>query len=448
MVDSSHGSAHPFLGLDNALNRDNPCVSRAPCSGAMSDRLRKTRAAKARRAWIERRGAEPSATPVWLSRNAWLDDVRQWAESPNFMESRAAARVSIAPSTVVAVAVLWANAADHGTGRHAAVTRERIAAQLGVAAKTVSRAWTVLGAAGWAVEASRGHGTSSGHTAGNRPSIWHLVSRRPAAEAGVESAENVPLPPKAGFSLLSPVGTHSPSGRQSVRANISSDHTGQRRPGRRPSAAPRPLAVQRLAAELVNRCHGLHRGHIGAVCDALTGAGIDPAIWTPSALIGALNADMRTTGMAWPDQIERPGAFLAGRLRRLQKRHSLPSEQGGGCAAPGMDKGTPPLHRVCSPSRGIPVAPLVLTCDQKARIKTIQTKLRQQLAAARQTSPVAPDKAARPLVPSPCAQPLETHCCSVCGAVDAPRRRYLPPHRAHVCDGCWGADPGAVDYSR
>ena len=82
--------------------------------------------------------------------------------------------------------------------------------------------------------------------------------------------------------------------------------------------------MQRLADELVGNtygrrglCHGLSGGHIGAVCDALTTAGIDPAVWTGHQLVEALNADMRRTGSSWPDHITNPPAFLASRLRRL-----------------------------------------------------------------------------------------------------------------------------------
>ena len=95
--------------------------------------------------------------------------------------------------------------------------------------------------------------------------------------------------------------------------------------------------MQRLAAELVARCHGLHRGHIGAVCDALTAAGIDPGVWSARSITAALDADMRVRGWSWPDRIERPGAFLASRLRRLDWRPQGPPK-GGGTAAASPDK--------------------------------------------------------------------------------------------------------------
>ena len=40
---------------------------------------------------------------------------------------------------------------------------------------------------------------------------------------------------------------------------------------------------------------------------ALTGAGIDPAVWSAADITGALEADMRARGWCWPDRIERRG---------------------------------------------------------------------------------------------------------------------------------------------
>lgn len=414
----------------------------SPCGGAVSDRLRKVRAAEARRAWIERQGEADPATPVWLSRDGWLDDVRAWSASPEFAVVCAALRVSITSATVVAVAVLWAGFADHGTGRNAAVTRARIAHTVGCSAKTVSRAWQVLGAAGWAVEAARGHGSSSGHTAGNRPSIWHLVSRRPTVPAAADAGGNVHLPPKAGSCLLPPVGNNSPSVRERAREDVScSDQPHRQRARRRSRATPRPLAVQRLADELVGNaygrrplCHGLGSGHIGAVCDALTSAGIDPAVWTARDVRAALDADMRVTGWSWPDRIERPGAFLATRLRRLSARPDTTSPVDGGTAA-GLE------HARRAPVE--PSAPPVeFTAPQSARIAAAKAYAHQTVADARQRradrETAAPRRHVSP-APAATATPATTAACSWCGAPDAPHRRYMPAHRAHVCDDCWDA---------
>lgn len=345
------------------------------CGGAVSDRLRKVRAAEARRAWVERRGAAPATTPVWLSRAAWIADVRAWAEGPAFAAECAAAGVSIASATVVAVAERWAGFADHGTGRNAAVTRERIARLAGCADRTVSRAWRVLGAAGWAVEAARGHGSRGGHTASRRPSIWHLVSRRGATPV----VDSVHLPPKAGSCSVRPVGTISPSVRGRARTHSAPANNQQpRRRRRRWRADPRPLPVQVLAAQLVARSHGLARGHIGAICDALAGAGITPDAWTARQISAALDTDMRARGLSWPDRIERPGAFLASRLRRLPARPGDVPRNGGKAA--GLDKQPAAALATPVPPVHVPRAAVPLSSAQRARIAAAQADIRAMLA--------------------------------------------------------------------
>jgi len=84
---------------------------------------------------------------------------------------------------------------------------------------------------------------------------------------------------------------------------------------------------------LVRDCHGLDRGHVGAVCDAITAAGIDPTVWSVRTIRDRLDTDMRARGWSWPDRIDRPGAFLASRLRRLEWRPEGPPKSGGYAAA-------------------------------------------------------------------------------------------------------------------
>lgn len=481
MADSSHGSALPYQIRNDAQIRDHTFTDArvsvragarrsgrsggvfparfgradaaglvAPCSGSVSARLRKIRASEARRAWIERQGEADPATPVWLSRAGWIDEVRAWVASPDFAAVRAVVGVSITSATVVSIAVLWAGFADHSTGRNAAVTRARIAEQMGCAVKTVSRAWQVLGAAGLAVEAARGHGSNTGHPAGNRPSIWHLVSRRPAAPAAADSGGNVPLPPKAGSCCLTHVGSYSPSVRERAREDISSTkQPHQPRSRRRWRATPRPLPVQRLAAGLVTPVPvpgehtdgrrtaliaGLERGHIGAICDAITGAGIDAAAWTPKALVSALDADMKARGWSWPDRVEHPGAFLAVRLRRLPARPDSTPIHGG--TAAGLDEDRTGLVEPLTER----VTPVEFTATQRARIAAAQEYARQELTErrARRSAESAHHRlpAERVRQGAPLEVP-ETGPCATCACEDAPRRRFLPAHRSHVCDGCW-----------
>ncbi len=243
-----------------------------------------------------------------------------------------------------------ADYADHDTGRHVAITRATIAERIGCSDRTVTAAWRVLRAAGWAVEAQRGHGSPTTPTVGRRPSVYHLVSRRQPAVASipepvelrglepltprpasgsdceaaaalcgaVDNSADFHLPPLGGVCSLPPVGSNSPSAHPREKASS------PRSKSRRWRAEPRPAALQRLADALTGNeygrrglCRGLRHGHIGAICDAITAAGIDPAVWSAKDIQESLEADMRRTGGTWPDQITNPGGFLASRLRKL-----------------------------------------------------------------------------------------------------------------------------------
>lgn len=372
--DSSHGSAFSESGtpgapcdfstqvysslspeLRRSFRRSRRPAGAPPAGGAVRRRAARAAAVRARRAGIVRAGAVPATVPMWTSRRGWITTVSVWAHAPGFAGDCRAAGVSITSATLMAIARAMAYHADHATGRHCAVTRATIAERLGCDPQTVTRAWRVLRVAGWTVEAARGHGRRGRPAWANRPSVYHLISRQPARAA----VHNVDLPPSRRDGWRSPLGNPSPSGRASATAaeNSSSGRVLSRR-RRRWRASPRPLALQRLADELVgNRygrpalCHGLHRGHIGSICDALTAAGIDPNAWTGKTLAAALTTDAQHHGMAWPNQIQRPGAFLASRLQRLAAARSDSAQRtadrpltgtvnGGGVAATGPDTQT------------------------------------------------------------------------------------------------------------
>lgn len=300
---------------------------------------------------------------MWTSRAGWLDGLRRWAHSPAFGQLCAEARVSITAATLLSIAAVMAEHADHATGRHVAVTRATIAARVGCDVRTVTAAWRVLRVSQWAVEVQRGHGSTSTPSVGRRPSVYHLVPRREARPAARPVVHDFHLPPSGGVGCSSPVGNYSPSGRASAPANRLCDKTRQTRPRR---ATARPLATQKLAAGLVAITHGLDRAHIGAICDALSGAGIDPAVWSARAVNDALNADMRARGTTWPDHIVNPGAFLASRLRRLSwtpTEKTVPTKAGG-CAAASIDQ-TP--------------RPVLLTDASRARIAAAREEIRRVL---------------------------------------------------------------------
>ena len=353
-MDSSHDK--PCLPAGLAAPRT-ACLNRD-----FSPRLTRAAQSVARRSWVERVGACAPGTPMWTSREGWLTNLGEWASSPAFAATKTSARVSITAATLLAVAAVMAEHADHGTGRHVAITRARIADRVGCSPDTVTVAWRLLRAAEWAVEAQRGHGSPGTPASGRRPSVYHLISRRQLRPV----VHNPDLPPKAGSCLLPSVGKYSPSARTARAAGNSSQ---RRWPYR---AAPRPLQTQRLAAQLVNRCHGLDSAHIGAICDAITAAGIDPQLWSARAITDALNADMATRGWSWPDHVERPGAFLSSRLRRLDWRPCGPPENGGYAASMEEEMAPPPL-----------------TPAQQARITSAKSEIRAILATPRHRQPGA-----------------------------------------------------------
>lgn len=312
--------------------------------GGSAARVARAQRSVRRREWVQQVGSVEPSVPVWTSRRGWVSAVSAWAVGPGLREVREDTRVSISPATVVAVARLWARFADHGTGRNAAVTRARIAEELGCAIKTVQRAWQVLGVAGFAVEAARGHGSSSGHTAGNRPSVWHLISRRPERETAstppsepgsgdAGPVDNVPLPPSRRERWVSHLQKNSPNARKRApKTKFPSKQSKQQ--GRR--CAPRPLHLQKIAAGIVAGSQGLAHVHSGHICEALARSGLDLTDWTAPQILTALNADMNARGWSWPNRIDRPGAFLAARLRRLPVRPD--GARRGGVTAAGLDK--------------------------------------------------------------------------------------------------------------
>lgn len=459
---TSHGSAYPHTGLDSADRVSSQTykpqlsggavarVARRPhgsaprvrqaappaqlgsaaafCGGSGSDRLRRAQRTKARREWVQRAGAAPATVPMWQSRSAWVDSLRSWATDAVVRAVCARLGCSITSATLMSIAVVMAAHADHLTGRNMAATRGTIAKLVGCSSRTVTTAWRVLGETGWAVEASRGHGGPGVPGIGWRASVWHLLPRRRETSASVEFFH---LPTPLGVGSFSPAGKNSPSARSGARRPDQAQKPKRRYRAR---SEPRPLALQRLADELVGNTfgrrgllRGLHHGHIGAICDAITAAGIDPEAWTGVQIKAALEADMRQSGWSWPDRIERPGGFLLSRLRRLSR---------GGTAA-SLDKPqssgptpTPPAY--------VPEPHQPLTADQRTRIGRIQAEIRGRFAARRagQQERSWPATVRRVVAPRPAAPHSGT--CAHCGAPNAPARPFLPLSRAHVCEPCWG----------
>lgn len=426
--DSSHGSAYPRHRLGTARNRDLR-IGSAPSplgraagdyaehcqSTAVQQRLRRIRNREQRRNWVQRAGETAPSTPMWTSRAGWIGGVEAWAQSDELEAVCASTNVSITSSTLAAVAKAWAQFADHGTGRNAAVTRARVAEAAGCDPRTVTRAWKVLGAAGWAVEAARGHGSSSTASCGNRPSIWHLVSRKVESTEIGRPVGFVHLPPSRRDRRLSPVSSNSPKARADAPAKKVHPPTRKNKPTTR--TAPRPLALQRLAAELVTPagrrdplCRGLDQGHIGAICDAISSAGIDPGVWSARAVTEALNRDMRARGWSWPNEITSPGAFLASRLRLLLRRADKSTPQA--CTTTGQDQATAVRRAISA------------TADRSRERDRFTGVTQGASTGLGRTTAVR-------------AAAGSGDSCVVCCGPHPVRRPFLPTHRAYVCDRCW-----------
>jgi hypothetical protein len=271
--------------------------------------------------------------------------------------------------TLLAVVAALAGFADNRTGRHCAATNAAVAAKAGTSSRTVTTVKGLLAEAGWALEIKRGTGGAGKPSRANRPSIWHLMSRR----AAVDEKRFCDLPAKRELLSLSLVERYSPSPGAAAPAVKNSP----KRTNRRAAKPPRPLALQRLAAGLIARSVGLGTVHPGQICDALTNSELDLDTWTARSLTDAINADMRATGWSWPDRIAHPGAFLASRLRRLPVRPEPPKS--AGTAGASLDKNTPSDRRVATSPEP---AKTPATADQRAAARAFFAAHRRRPASA------------------------------------------------------------------
>lgn len=274
---------------------------------------------------------------MWTSRAGWLEELATWA---NTEAGRSACARKVRVSMLLRVAESLAAHADHSTGRHCAVTNAVVAKIMGCTSRTVSTVRRILREAGFAVEIHRGTGSAAVPRSARRPSVWHLVSRR----APVDNRAVFDLPPSRRDGRLSLVGNTSPSTR--TRAPKTKPPS-KKPPQRARRCTPRPLHVQRLAADVIARSCGLGNVHTGHICDALTRSGLDLGAWTARGITDALDADMRARGWSWPDRIERPGAFLASRLRRLPVRPC--GTHRGGVTAASLDSSAAPNPAISAP---------------------------------------------------------------------------------------------------
>lgn len=267
----------------------------------------------------------PATVPVWTSAQAWIETVAATLKTPKgqdacrnvVLKPTAATRASIRPETVLDVAYADARAADSTTGRGVATAHATVARELGCSPKTVQRARAVLERLGLAVTVTRGrylttderaeanahHGTHQLRAASERA----LLMPKPAQ---AQVTQNVHLPRRGHGEMSSHRELRRPT-RATAREGAAS-----RPSSRRGWAKHRPLAVQRLAADLAREVPWLGRGHIGALCDLLANLGLDDTGWTGRDLVNLLDQRNKTRRLdAMPSHVQqRPLALLRHQL--------------------------------------------------------------------------------------------------------------------------------------
>lgn len=336
MPDSSEGSAYPndVSSTDTpapSVDALNPLPSDPTASIGIVIEARITEAQRLNqdqgqrgRSW-----ALPGRPPAlcWTGRARWLlaVDVALATE-----EGRRLCRARhLSPATARAIARGCADYADSTTGRHLTASNRTIGAH---AAQRAGRArpWShdvvantrrVLETLGLAVEVVRGrYLTAQERLAAavhhdcvqlRAASTWALTLVR---RWQVKSS----LPRRGSTGSKTPRRSNSSNARKRAKAPF----------GRSPrtKTRPRPIAAQRVTAQLVAQAHGLDAGqqHLGALVDVIARY-VDCSTWTGKDLAEVLYQDNRQRNLSWPDRIDDPAAFIAHRLSRLAPLLAQPS---------------------------------------------------------------------------------------------------------------------------
>lgn len=87
--------------------------------------------------------------PAWTSRGAWLSAVEAFLVSDEGKTFRQTHRYRVKVSTLLKVAALDSEKADHGNGRNVATSNDSVARKLELSAKTIQRARAVMTEAGF-----------------------------------------------------------------------------------------------------------------------------------------------------------------------------------------------------------------------------------------------------------------------------------------------------------
>lgn len=271
-----------------------------------------------------------SRTPIWSGRMKWQRQVREVLNSREGI--RVCGQHHVDRERVYAVAVSMARSADHRTGRRVTVSRGVLAQRAGISLTVLKRARRALSDLGLAREMVRGRllrtveqwaaEAHHGRRQTKATSVWALVSPasrtlRPHAARGSEPSPVRPQEPGRGPQSLS---SYVSSNRYVTKYKTTRARASGTRHGGRAAENPRPIALQRAAAELLRHAPSLKGPrHIGAVCDVIRAHSIDTERWSGRDIARALSEDTKRRGWNWPavGDLRDPVSYLRRRIARL-----------------------------------------------------------------------------------------------------------------------------------
>lgn len=240
---------------------------------------------------------------AWRSGADWFDALMDCLATTEGETIRRRRRVSV--RRVLAVARAYWTYADQDTGRGVTVSHERVGRQLGICTKTVQRATRILEELGYAVTLIEGRYLT---VAERRQARAHHGGAQLRAASTIAlvmpKPRNVHLPHRGRFLKKSSLPGWVKNQRASARRTDASrppalnNQKLAKSATRQRSWTPWPADMYRFALDLAARLPWLtHRRHPSAVCAMLHRAGIDPAQWTPAALIKRIDAGTARAGI-------------------------------------------------------------------------------------------------------------------------------------------------------
>jgi hypothetical protein len=297
---------------------------------------------------------EQARTPLWTGRAKWQRQVRELLNTPTGTD--ACRQHQVDPQRVFAVAVTMAGFAEQRTGRRVAASRTALAERTGTSVSVVQRARRVLSALHVAKEMARGRflrtiecWAAGAHHGGHQTraaSVWALISPKSVLQRLTSpntptetSSQTTPQAPECGSAPtktypqtnipdpLSVVLAFSSS--SSVRKNYTNARTRKGHQKKFKTRKPKPLNLQRAAAELIRYAPALMpHGHIGVISNALIRHSIDTNRWSGRDIARTLTEDTKLRGWIWPNisDLKDPVRFLHWRLARIDWSVPSPTE--------------------------------------------------------------------------------------------------------------------------